>query len=128
MKYEKSCGTIICNGDKVLLIASLTGDWGFPKGHTMPGETEEETALRETKEETNLDVIIDSKKRFKITYSPKEGVLKDVIYFKASLKTNDIKLQVSEISKYEWVNKEEVSKYLKYPEAKEMWQKIKNNL
>ncbi len=58
MKYEKSCGTIIFNQDNlVLLIADLDGNWGFPKGHVKEGESEEETALRETKEETNLDVI-----------------------------------------------------------------------
>ncbi len=128
MKWEKSCGTIICDGDKVLLIASLQGDWGFPKGHVDEGETEEETALRETKEETNLDVIIDKDKRFMITYSPKEEVMKDVIYFKARLKTQDIKLQETEISNYKWVLPKDVVSYLKYPEAKEMWQNIQDKL
>ncbi len=128
MKWEKSCGTIICNGDKVLLIADLEGNWGFPKGHVNEGETEEETALRETKEETNLDVILDKDKRFMITYSPREGVMKDVVYFKARLRSQDIKLQETEISNYKWVLAEYVTGYLKYPEAREMWQNIQDKL
>ena len=32
--------------------------WSFPKGHQEDGETDIETAIRETKEETNLDVKI----------------------------------------------------------------------
>ena len=65
--YEKSCGAIIIhktNKDnyKVLLVKNHNGRyWSFPKGHVEKGETEEETAIREIKEETGLDVeIVDS--------------------------------------------------------------------
>ena len=30
---EKSCGCIIINKNKVLLIKQTKGHWGFPKGH-----------------------------------------------------------------------------------------------
>ena len=33
--------------------------WGLPKGTPDPGETEEQTALREVREETGLDVVTD---------------------------------------------------------------------
>lgn len=33
-------------------------DWSLPKGHIEPGETKEEAALREVKEETGLDARI----------------------------------------------------------------------
>ena len=56
MKYEKSCGAIIFDKDKILVIQQKEGHWGFPKGHVEEGETEVETAIREIKEETNLDV------------------------------------------------------------------------
>ena len=32
MNYEKSCGAIIIDDDKVLLIKQGNGDWGFPMG------------------------------------------------------------------------------------------------
>ena len=51
LKKEKSCGCIIIENDKVLLIQQTKGHWGFPKGHVEAFETESETAIREVKEE-----------------------------------------------------------------------------
>ncbi len=60
MKYEKSCGAVVftkVSGKlRYLLISSLEGIYGFPKGHVENGETETETALREVYEETGLKV------------------------------------------------------------------------
>jgi 8-oxo-dGTP pyrophosphatase MutT (NUDIX family) len=39
---------------EVLLIEDSYGNWGFPKGHVEGGETSEEAALRECREETGL--------------------------------------------------------------------------
>jgi phosphohistidine phosphatase len=36
------------------LITTSAGRWGFPKGHIDPGETPEETALKEALEEAGL--------------------------------------------------------------------------
>ena len=62
MKTEKSCGCIILKDDQVLLIGAKDDEgklfWSFPKGHQEKGETDIETAIRETKEETGLDVEI----------------------------------------------------------------------
>jgi 8-oxo-dGTP diphosphatase len=48
--------------DKILLIKRNTipfkGYWGLPGGRMDPGETVEQTIIRETKEETGLDVKI----------------------------------------------------------------------
>ena len=69
MADEKSCGAIVYTYEKSVrkyVIIRGTGIYkefcGFPKGHMELGETETETALREVKEETGLDVsILDSK-------------------------------------------------------------------
>ena len=66
MEKEKSCGAIIIKNKKVLLIQQTDGFWGFPKGHVEQNETEEQTTIREVKEETNLDIEIDSKYRSQI--------------------------------------------------------------
>ena len=107
MKFEKSCGAIIVrkNDDtfETLLIKMVKGHWSFPKGHVENDETEVETALREIKEETNLDVIIDTRFREITTYSPCPGVLKDVIFFIAMAKTNDVVVQETEVESAMWV-------------------------
>ena len=62
MTREKSCGAVVYkieNDDIRILIEKMKlGHYSIPKGHVENNETEIETALREIKEETNLDVII----------------------------------------------------------------------
>lgn len=62
VKTEKSCGCIILKDNQVLLIGAKDDGgklfWSFPKGHQENDETDIETAIRETKEETGLDVEI----------------------------------------------------------------------
>ena len=57
---EKSCGAIVYKKEndelKFLLVYQNNGHYSFPKGHEEEGETEIETATREIKEETNLDI------------------------------------------------------------------------
>ena len=57
-RIEESAGGVICritNGEiEALLIKDSYANWGFPKGHVEPGETLEQTALRECREETGL--------------------------------------------------------------------------
>jgi len=60
---EAAAITIIFNEkDEVLLLkrthpdGAFLGYWGFPGGETDASETNEQAAIRETKEETNLDV------------------------------------------------------------------------
>ena len=86
--FEKSCGTVPYtkrNGEiSYLLIRSLDGrNCGFPKGHVELGESEVETAFRETLEETSLKVRIHSGFRHEISYLLSNGVHKTVVYFAA---------------------------------------------
>lgn len=60
---EKSCGAIVFTYEGsvrkyAVIRETYQGAWGFPKGHMENGETEKETALREVKEETGLNVNI----------------------------------------------------------------------
>jgi 8-oxo-dGTP pyrophosphatase MutT (NUDIX family) len=53
---------LLDDADRVLLLRRTPGDywaaglWGFPGGKLEPGETPEQAAIRETKEESNLKV------------------------------------------------------------------------
>jgi 8-oxo-dGTP pyrophosphatase MutT (NUDIX family) len=59
-KIELSAGGVIHRRTsegvtEVLLIKDSYGNWGFPKGHVEAGESLEEAAVRECREETGLD-------------------------------------------------------------------------
>ncbi len=78
MKKEKSCGAIVYKylDDElyILLVRHNVGHWSFPKGHMENYESEEETSLREVKEETNLDILLNNNYRYCTSYSPKKGL------------------------------------------------------
>ena len=82
MKHEKSCGAICYTREegapRVLVICHrYGGHWAFPKGHVEAGESEEETAMREVREETGAQVRVRPGYREVTTYSPAKGVTKD---------------------------------------------------
>ena len=86
---EKSCGTIpytLRNGRAYYLLVKAKGDGycGFPKGHVEVDEGEEETALRETLEETSVNVQINSEFRYEMSYKMGNGNTKTVVYFLAN--------------------------------------------
>lgn len=125
MKKEKSCGTIIIDSNKrVLLVRQKLGWVGFPKGHMEQGETEIETARRETKEETNLDVIIDEKKRYTISYITSTQIDKEVVYFCAKPISDSLLPQETEIAEIMWVDIDEAKQYLSYDNLKQLWQTV----
>ncbi|MBN2876394.1 MAG: NUDIX domain-containing protein [Bacilli bacterium] len=98
MKKEKSCGCIVLNQYKeVLLVQMRQGHWSFPKGHVEENESEEQTALREVLEETGIRCKILHGFREVNTYSPYHGVMKDVIFFIALAQNTDITIQIEEV-------------------------------
>ena len=124
MMREKSCGAIVytyVNGERLYLVEQmLGGHWGVPKGHVEANENEKETALREIKEEVGLDVIIDSGFRTINTYSPKDGVIKDVVYFVAFSKSMDTTMQVAEVKDIKWVKLKEAIDLIEFPSMQEI--------
>ncbi len=118
MSYEKSCGAIIIDDDKVLLIKQGNGDWGFPKGHMIDGESEFETAIREVKEETNIDILIDENYRYVISYMVNENTMKDVVFFIAKNLSNVLIPQESEIDKLEWLDMNDALNKLSHEDVK----------
>ena len=107
MKYEKSCGCVVFDQENVLMIQHNEGHWDFPKGHVEGNETEVQTAIREVKEETNIDVKVKENNRYTIEYSPKEGVIKEVVYFIATKASDECRPQESEVQRVEWVSMDE---------------------
>lgn len=122
---EKSCGCIVFNNDKVLVEESLSGFYGFPKGHIENGESEEECAIRETLEETGISVRVDSSSRFSISYLVHDVVPKEVIYFISYLNgSSDIVIQEEEVKSACWVPISEVRDILTFDNLKELWDRV----
>ena len=121
MTYEKSCGGIgyrkFHGKTEILLI---------PKGHVENGETEEETAKREIKEETGIDVYIDSGFRETVTYSPRKDAKKEVVYFVARARNYDYTPQLEEISEIRWVGIGQAHNLLVYDNDKLIVNKAKS--
>lgn len=55
MRKEVSSGGVVVFRNTVLLLKKFNGDWVLPKGRVEEGESLLETALREVKEETDVD-------------------------------------------------------------------------
>ncbi len=105
--YEKSCGAVVYhkNGGtiKYLLVKNHNGRcWSFPKGHVEIGESEKETAAREIKEETGLDVRFKPDFRETGIYHPFGKTSKKVVFFLAEAKSDKVNIQKREIDHYRW--------------------------
>ena len=125
MKKVKSCGCIVIENNKVLLIQQKKGNWGFPKGRVEKNESECETAIREVKEETNIDVIIEDKnKKYIDTYYSKKDEFKEVVLFLGKRIGGEIKPQENEIKNVEWVDLLEAINRITMKSTKELYQKV----
>lgn len=130
MLHEKSCGAIVYRkfhgNTEILLIKHInSGHWSFPKGHVEAGETEVETAHREVLEETGIDAIIDSSFRETVSYSPKRGTQKIVVYFLAKAKNTDYVPQEDEIADIRWIEIGRAQNVLTYENDKSIVSKAR---
>ena len=132
MKTEKSCGCIIIKDDRVLLIGAKDDDgrlfWSFPKGHQEKDETDVETAIRETKEETGLDIRIIDTNPIKTGHFIHSGTTyKNILLFIAEPLTKEFKPQEDEVEQIKWTQIAEAGKYFTdyYSEA---WKELLKRL
>lgn len=116
MQIEKSCGAVVytrVNGEiRYVLAQNLEGYYGFPKGHMEAGETEEQTALREIREEVGLcPRLIDGFRTCAEHPLPKKpDVIKQVVYFLAEYEDQEIIFQQEELLSAPLVSYEEAMK------------------
>ena len=124
MKKEKSCGAVIFRRDEnrvfYLVEYMIQGHVSLCKGHVENGETEHETASREIREETGLEVKFINGFRKTISYSPYKNCIKDVIYFLAESQQSELRRQPEEISDLKWLEAEEAYEALTYQSDKEV--------
>jgi bis(5'-nucleosidyl)-tetraphosphatase len=105
--HERSCGAIVFEEMEgalhVLMIQHRAGHWSFPKGHMEKGESEHETAIREVREETGVEIEIASNFRGESTYSPRNGVSKTVAFFIGNRFGGTVRPQEGEVCAVHWM-------------------------
>lgn len=106
-------GGVVIDAGKVLLVTGVQGTiWSFPKGHVELGETIEEAAIREVREETGYQVEI-IKRLTDITYTNKEtgDPIRVAMFRMVPIKDTVIKEKDTQIK---WFPIEEAKQFLAY--------------
>ena len=123
--YEKTAGIVIFNGKgkdrKYFLIKNNSGHIGFPKGHVEYGESETETALRETIEECGLKAEIIPGFRMEYTFTTLENTIKTSVFFVGEFDINDpVLIQQEEVIGDWLINYENAMLTLKWENDKKI--------
>lgn len=99
-----SAGGVVIKNNKVLILRQYSGVYCLPKGRIEWDETVEKAAIREVKEETNIDAeivqYIGKIAYAYFNYQKKLKVNKEVYWFLMRPTTFNIKPQTSEGFKY----------------------------
>lgn len=125
MRYERSCGAIVFRKDHevMYLLLKNRGKWGFPKGLKEKDESDEETAMREVKEETgikNFELVKGFSHDSKFFYRWEgELINKHVTFFLVKALDDDVKISF-EHEDSRWVSIDEALNLLKIKDYKDM--------
>ena len=132
--YEKSCGAVVYRKNKgedlsILLVKNHNGKcWTFPKGHVEENETEQQTALREIKEETGLSVVLEPNFRRTSIYRPFGKVRKRVVFFLARSESGEVNVQQSEIDNFLWTSIDDALKLCRHDNDTRILNEVKLRL
>ena len=92
-------GIVIRDGEILLVHRERYDDWSLPKGHVDPGETWEEAALREVREETGLRCELGA--YVGASHYDVRGEPKEVRYWRMS--SDDEAVPSNEVDAVRWV-------------------------
>ena len=132
MIREKSCGAVLFRrsetGRRYLILHSTQGHYTLCKGHVEGQETERETALREIAEEIGLRPVFLSGFRETITYSPRAGHSKEVVFFLAEANDAPLVCQSEEVVDADFFPYAEASARLTHDSDREVLKKAERFL
>ncbi len=127
MKLEFSAGGIVFNSRGQVLVTqhSQNKHWSFPKGWIEEGQTVEEAAIREVREEGGVVAeIVDKVGCNKYVYTLNgEKIFKVVTYFLMKYISGDPKDHDWEVSEAGWYEPEDALKQLSFSQDKSLLKK-----
>lgn len=129
-----SAGGLVCrpeNGEILVVLISRMGGkvWCLPKGHVEKGESFEEAALREVREETGLESrIVEQLGDVQYWYYDKwekKRIFKTVHFFLLSYSGGDVQNHDREVDEARWFSLSKAEELLSYPSERNIFEKAK---
>ena len=119
MSTETSYGGVAVRGDEVLVIVprGRRRVLGLPKGGMDPGETPEQTAAREVREETGITVTV-GERLGQVDYTYRRGgrpIAKTVHFYLCTFEAGDTADHDHEVEDAIWMPLEDARRRLSYP-------------
>src|SRR5512142_1341109 len=114
-EQERSAGGVVVrDGEVVVIVPTRRGAQGqrvlaLPKGHVDPGETPDQTALREVREETGVDAEL-AEKLGEVRYFYQRGgkrIFKRVTFFLFAYRSGSLDDHDDEVEEARWMPLEE---------------------
>jgi 8-oxo-dGTP pyrophosphatase MutT (NUDIX family) len=123
VRYQAAGGIVVRDGQFLLLDIPARGEARLPKGHIEPGESPQETALRETGEESGyaaLEIIADlGKQQHSFFNAYKKALVTRDSYFYLMRLTDMAQRPAEEKFVPRWVKLEDAEAALTFEEERE---------
>jgi 8-oxo-dGTP pyrophosphatase MutT (NUDIX family) len=121
---ETSYGGVVVRGDEVIVIVPRGRHrvLGLPKGGPMDGETPEQTAAREVREETGITARVE-RRLGQVDYSYRRGgrrIEKTVHFYLCVFEDGDTADHDHEVDDARWIPLREARRRLSYPGERRM--------
>ena len=116
-------GVVLRDGCIAVVHRPRYDDWSLPKGKLDPGESWEECALREVREETGLHCALAGELSH-TSYTDRKGRAKVVRYWRMEIEHVDPFTPDDEVDELRWVEPGEATTLLTYPHDAELIQEV----
>jgi len=141
IRLRQAVSAVLFRNGKFLMVAGADwpeGAWCFPQGGLDIDEKHFDAVQRELKEELGTDkfrVLMKSKTEHMYLFPQKiqekkkcEGQYQTIWFAEFLGEFDEISMNAQELSRYSWFDKEDVVKSMMYPEQKEVFEKVLDEL
>jgi 8-oxo-dGTP pyrophosphatase MutT (NUDIX family) len=127
-EQERSAGGVVVrDGEAIVIVPTRRGAQGqkvlaLPKGHVDPGETPDQTALREVREETGVEARMREKLGDVRYFYQRDGkrIFKRVTFYLLDYRSGSLDDHDDEVEEARWMPLEEAVEALSYDGEREM--------